>query len=604
MRILHLGKYFPPHAGGMEVYLSELIAEQRAQGVTATALVHGEPLPDDPQWLIRVPVQASIVFAPIAIGYRSALEEAIREFEPDALHLHMPNNSVFWALTLRRARGIPWFVHWHSDVVISSRLSVLRIAYFLYRPFEQAVLARARRIVATSPPYLSASEPLRAWTDKCTVIPLGLSPPTAVGDAELSPWADGVFRLLSIGRLTYYKGFETLIDVAFSMENVELLIVGEGDLRGALQSRIDRHVANGMPGRVRLMGAVSEWQKHALLESCDVFCLASRERTEAFGMVLLEAMSHARPCLVSALPGSGMSWLVAETLAGLTCQLNDIMSWNAAIRWMMANADERTAMGHRGRRAFLERFTMEKSASALTREYLLTLGVCRTPHDANDVLIVIPAKNESATIGALLLDLCKSGHKHVLVVDDLSEDNTGDIARTHGAMVLRPTLGMGAWGGMQTGIRYARRKGYRRVVTMDADGQHDAGELSVLLRSATCADVVIGAFPQRASKLRHLAWTWFRLLTGLRITDLTSGFRVYNEKAMEILASAEATLFDYQDVGTLLLLRRAGLTVVETPVVMNERLDGKSRIFSSWLNVGRYMAVTTLLCLARWRRPF
>jgi hypothetical protein len=62
-------------------------------------------------------------------------------------------------------------------------------------------------------------------------------------------------------------------------------------------------------------------------------------------------------------------------------------------------------------------------------------------------------------------------------------------------------------------------------------------------------------------------------------------------------------LLDYQDIGTLLLLRTAELRIVEVPVSMRERVDGISRIFNSWLSVGRYMAVTTLLCLSRWRVP-
>ena len=92
--------------------------------------------------------------------------------------------------------------------------------------------------------------------------------------------------------------------------------------------------------------------------------------------------------------------------------------------------------------------------------------------------------------------------------------------------------------------------------------------------------------------------------TGLEVTDLTSGFRCYRGDALRVLASSEATLLDYQDVGTLLMLRRAGLQVVEVPVRMNERVAGASRIFGSWLKVARYMAITTLLCLSRWRtRP-
>jgi hypothetical protein len=154
---------------------------------------------------------------------------------------------------------------------------------------------------------------------------------------------------------------------------------------------------------------------------------------------------------------------------------------------------------------------------------------------------------------------------------------------------------------MQTGIRYGLREGFGRVITMDADGQHEVGELPTLLAASAQADMVIGAFPQRASRLRRIAWTWFRMLTGLSLTDLTSGFRCYRRPAMEVLASGEATLLDYQDVGTLLLLRKAGLRIIEVPVTMKDRVDGISRIFNSWLSVGRYMAVTTLLCLSRWR---
>ena len=127
----------------MEVYLADLVEAQRTMGLEACALVHGEPLADDPPWLQRVPVQANLVYAPIALGYRSALRRAIRRYQPDVLHLHMPNNSVFWALTLDVARDIPWVVHWHADVVVSRIRGALALAYRFYRPFEQLVLARA-----------------------------------------------------------------------------------------------------------------------------------------------------------------------------------------------------------------------------------------------------------------------------------------------------------------------------------------------------------------------------------------------------------------------------------------------------------------------------
>jgi glycosyltransferase involved in cell wall biosynthesis len=602
-RVLHLGKFFPPHPGGMEVYLADLVGAQRAMGVHACALVHGEPLADDPPWLQRVPVQVSLVYAPIALGYRRALRRAIDQYKPDVLHLHMPNNSVFWALTLGAARDIPWVVHWHADVVVSRIRGALAVAYRFYRPFETMVLARAQRVVATSPPYLEASVPLMAWRHKCAVVPLGLRVPDAVIAPDHGAWAPGKLRLLSIGRLAYYKGFETLIASVAGLPHVELLIAGDGELQAALQTQIDQLVKAGAPCGVRLLGPVSEAQKHALLQGCDVFCLASRERTEAFGMVLLEAMAHGKPCLVSDLAGSGMGWVVAQGGAGLVCPPEDVAAWQAAIAWMAAHPDERGAMGAAGQKAFMQRFTIGASATALQREYQRAQGLRPSAIGAGKLLIVIPARNEATSIGALLQDLRAVGYADVLVIDDMSDDGTGDIARAAGAKVLRPVLGMGAWGGMQTGIRYGRREGFACVVTMDADGQHEVAELPALLRARKDADVVIGAFPQRASRARRIAWGWFRALTGLGLTDLTSGFRCYSGAALEVLSSSEATLFDYQDVGTLLLLRRAGISVVEVPVMMNQRVAGKSRIFNSWLSVGRYMAVTTLLCLSRWRVP-
>ena len=100
----------------MEVFLADLIQEQRRQGLDVHALVHGAPLPDDPVWLQRVPVQFSVVYAPIALGFRRALAQAIQRIQPDVLHLHMPNNSVFWALLLPAARRLPWVVHWPAVV--------------------------------------------------------------------------------------------------------------------------------------------------------------------------------------------------------------------------------------------------------------------------------------------------------------------------------------------------------------------------------------------------------------------------------------------------------------------------------------------------------
>jgi glycosyltransferase involved in cell wall biosynthesis len=198
-------------------------------------------------------------------------------------------------------------------------------------------------------------------------------------------------------------------------------------------------------------------------------------------------------------------------------------------------------------------------------------------------LVLIPAHNEQATVGAIVAQVRQLWNCPVVVIDDCSSDATGHIARAAGATVLPLTLQLGAWGAIQTGLRYALRQGYRTAITLDADGQHQPEDIGQLLQplGAGTADVVIGAFPERASRARQLAWSYFRWLTGLELEDITSGFRAYNHAAMIVLASGEASLLDYQDVGVLLILRRRGLRTIEVPVAMQPALHRKSRLWRS-----------------------
>jgi glycosyltransferase involved in cell wall biosynthesis len=607
LRILHIGKFFPPHRGGMESFLSDLVHTQHAQGLESHALVHGQPLADDPPWLRRVPVQMQLIYAPIALGFRSALARAIRDIQPDVLHLHLPNNSAFWALTLTAARQIPWVVHWHSDVVVSDAQAALRLAYHAYRPFEQAVLDRSERIIVTSPPYLQASEPLRRWRTKCAVVPLGLSPQLPPAGDKSPLWQAGRLKLLSIGRLAHYKGFDTLIRAVSGTPHLQLIIAGQGECRAELQALVQATTPTGAAPTVQLVGEVTETQKHQLLSSCDAFCLASTERTEAFGMVLLEAMAHAKPCIVSDLQGSGMPWVVSSSQAGLSnLPVGDANAWCLALAHLASQPQMLQTWGRQGQSALQSRFSMSACAQNLTAQYRMALNnpapAAQPPRsNAPSVLIVIPARDEAATIGQVVSALITAGWQQIFVIDDHSTDDTGVIARRAGAIVARPVLPLGAWGGMQLGVRHAWAQGYDAVITMDADGQHEVAEIPLLLAGSAQADVVIGAHPQRASAMRQMAWRWFRAIAGFELRDLTSGFRYYKRPAIEILASDEATLLDYQDVGVLLLLRKAGMRIIEVPVSMNTRQVGKSRIFYSWFSVGRYMVTTTLLCLARWQ---
>lgn len=224
-----------------------------------------------------------------------------------------------------------------------------------------------------------------------------------------------------------------------------------------------------------------------------------------------------------------------------------------------------------------------------------------------NIIILIPAKNEAASIREVILDIRDHFTGEILVINDASTDQTAEIAEQLGAKVLNLALQLGAWGAIQAGLRYALKHCFEIAITMDADGQHQAESLLSLQMPilANETDVVIGAFPQRGSPSRVFAWRLFRLLSGISQEDLTSGFRAYNQAAIKLLASPKATLLDYQDLGVLLLLHTEGLRIQEIPVEMRPRILGKSRIFSSWWAVTNYMFYTLILCIAKGRRlPF
>jgi len=209
------------------------------------------------------------------------------------------------------------------------------------------------------------------------------------------------------------------------------------------------------------------------------------------------------------------------------------------------------------------------------------------------VIVVVPAYNEETTIRKVVERIWDVVGCPVVVVDDGSTDGTAQEALIGGAIVVSHGRRLGAWTAIQTGLLFARHHRIAPIVTLDGDGQHEIEDISVLYDTyrRTGAQVVIGSCPERASKLRKIAWRLLRTLTGLSVQDLTSGFRLYGPKAVEILTSKEALLLDYQDVGVLLMLANKGIPIVEVPVRMYERpkQSGHSRVFNNWGAVIRYM---------------
>lgn len=216
-------------------------------------------------------------------------------------------------------------------------------------------------------------------------------------------------------------------------------------------------------------------------------------------------------------------------------------------------------------------------------------------------VVVIPAHNEEEDIAYVIGEINQYSSFPVVVIDDASTDNTIKVARDAGAVVIPLAVQLGAWGATQAGLRYALKNDYAYAITMDADGQHLAESLPDLLKPiiAKEADVTIGACTRRGSTLRKIAWTLMKRVSGLRLEDLTSGFRIYDRRAIRKLAAWQATLLEYQDVGVLAMLQASGIVIKDVEVNMLPRRHGISRVFYSWTSVFYYMSYTMLLSLTK-----
>lgn len=385
-RVLHLGKFLPPHPGGIERFLADLLPAQRRLGLRPAVLAHADA--SDPATgcrpafgaaAVRARVLAQLAYAPVSPGWPCLLDRLVRRWRPHLLHLHLPNPSAFWALALPSTRRLPWLVHWHADVPHDALSLRLRLLYPAYRRLETAVLARARRVVATSAAYAASSRPLAPWQDKVEVLPLGLADAAPATPTPAAwPAGDGL-RVLFVGRFSYYKGIGNLLEAVAATPGVRLLLVGDGEYARAARERAGRP---DLAGRVALPGALDDGAVAGALAAADLLCLPSIERSEAFGMVLLEAMRAAVPCLATRVAGSGMAEVLdadGSEPAGLVVAPADVQALAAALARLRDDPGLRTRLGEAGSRRFQRRFRIANVARDLDTVYRACLGPAAGP---------------------------------------------------------------------------------------------------------------------------------------------------------------------------------------------------------------------------------
>ena len=224
-------------------------------------------------------------------------------------------------------------------------------------------------------------------------------------------------------------------------------------------------------------------------------------------------------------------------------------------------------------------------------------------------LLIIPAFNEAACIAGVINGVRKHFSGDIAVIDDGSEDDTGEVARAAGAAVLRHACNLGIGAAVQTGFLYALREGYDSIVRQDGDGQHDPAQIPRLLEvlERDEADIVVGSrFLARegyqSTIVRRVGIFVLGIvstLVGTRITDPTSGYWAVNRRALLVLARSHPD--DYPETEALVLASRAGCRVREQPVIMYARIAGQSSIGS--LYSGFYMMKVVLALLVGRLRP-
>ncbi len=208
--------------------------------------------------------------------------------------------------------------------------------------------------------------------------------------------------------------------------------------------------------------------------------------------------------------------------------------------------------------------------------------------DKSKVLIIVPSYREEANIVSVLQGLEKYVPDiDVLIIIDGSKDRTEEIVSFNDYDSIVHPFNMGYGVAIQTGYKYAVRNGYDLVVQIDGDGQHDPKYIKPMLEAlkTSNADVVIGSrFLEGGSYdvpiARKIGIKFFSriasMITRQKISDSTSGFQVLNRKAFNFFSKVDNFPYDYPDADTIITLIFAGFKVKEFPVIMYDRMNGKS----------------------------
>lgn len=371
MRILQLGKYYPPVHGGMETVLRHLCEGLLARGHEVTAIVASTSAGDSHERirtdsnsnegrLVRAGCLAVCNSQPLNPSLPILLRRELALHPPDLVHLHLPNPAAcaaWLASQVGRPRGTSTTrlaVWYHADITRQ------RLGAVLVRPLVRHCLERADGICVSSEALRSHSSVLARWRPKVAVIPFGIPP--GEWDQVRSP-ADGPF--LFVGRLVYYKGLFDLVAAVARVAEAELVIVGDGPLRHQLAKRIEDA---GLHQRVRLAGELSTRQLRRQMGMARALVLPSSEESETFGLVQIEAMAAGLPVISTRLP-TGVTEVNLDGVTGRVVPPDDTDALAAALTELQADQHLGQRWGAAGRLRVQQEFNRDLMIERLEAWY-------------------------------------------------------------------------------------------------------------------------------------------------------------------------------------------------------------------------------------------
>ncbi|MCE5204287.1 MAG: glycosyltransferase [Actinomycetia bacterium] len=356
-----VNKYYPPHLGGIEYHMRDLAEALVTSGSADVRVIVSANGPGavtevvSGVEVVRVPRLFEFASTPVAPALARTLRaEAVSVPRPDVMHLHFPYpwGEAAW---LRARPGIPTVLTYHSDIV--RQRSLLR----LYRPVLDRVLDEVDLIIATSPDMVQASEFLAPRAEKCRIVPFGIdvdrfaATPAVLAQAEEIRAQHQRPIVLFVGRLVYYKGVDVLVRAMASLD-ADLVIIGAGPLEEALRALAGEL---GSAGRLTIMPPQPFTSLVAYYHAADVFCLPSIARSEAFGLVQLEAQACGTP-VVSTRLTTGVPFVNQDGVTGLTVPPGDVKALAGALFALLGDDALRARLGAQAKERVRREFTAKR----------------------------------------------------------------------------------------------------------------------------------------------------------------------------------------------------------------------------------------------------